>query len=164
MSNFAKAIKDEITRLAKREVRRAYRPLNDRLRQLSRTVSAQEKKIAGFEKLVAKQEKEIRQAAPVPEAAPLEEVKKSRISPRLVKIQRKRLQLTQHQFADLLSVSVAAVRSWEQGRAMPKADTMATFIAVRKLKPEEVWDRLEITPPVKKKARKTKRVSTKKEE
>jgi DNA-binding transcriptional regulator YiaG len=164
MSNFAKTIKDEMTRLAKREARRACRPLNDRIRQLSRMVSAQGKTIAEFEKIIAKQQEEIRQDAPVPEAAPLEEVKKSRISPRLVKIQRKRLQLTQHQFADLLSVSVAAVRSWEQGRAMPKADTMATFIAVRKLKPAEVWDRLKITPPAKKKARKTKRVSAKQEE
>ena len=154
MPNFAQAIKEEITRLAKKEVKKASGPLNDRVRQLSRTVSSQEKKIARLEKTVAKQEKDLRQAAPVPEAAPPEEVKKARISPRLVKSQRKRLKLNQTQFADLLNVSVAAVRSWEQGRAMPKAETMATFVAVRKLKPQEAWERLGIEPPVKKKTRK----------
>ncbi|MDP8237253.1 MAG: helix-turn-helix domain-containing protein [Candidatus Erginobacter occultus] len=165
MPNFAKAIKEEITRLAKKEVKKASGPLNDRVRQLSRSVSSQEKKIARLEKTVAKQEKELRQAAPVPEAAPPEEVKKARISPRLVKTQRKRLKLNQNQFADLLNVSVAAVRSWEQGRAMPKDDTMATFVAVRKLKPGEVWERLGIEPPVKKKTRKkTKRTRRKKSE
>ncbi len=165
MPNFAKAIKEEITRLAKKEVKKASGPLNDRVRQLSRTVSSQEKKIARLEKTAARQEKELRQAAPVPEAAPPEEVKKARISPRLVKSQRKRLKLNQNQFADLLNVSVAAVRSWEQGRATPKDDTMATFVAVRKLKPGEVWERLGIEPPVKKKTRKkTKRTRRKKGE
>lgn len=162
MPDFARAVKDEIVRLAKKEVKKAVGPLNARIRELSRTVSGQDKKIAGLEKTVAKQEKELRQAAPVPETAPPEEVKKARISPRLVKTQRKRLKLNQTQFAQLLNVSVAAVRSWEQGRAMPKEDTMATFVAVRKLKPREAWERLEIPPPTRKKPRKKKRTRRKK--
>lgn len=154
MPDFAKAIKEEITRLAKKEVKKASGPLNNRIRSLSRTVSAQEKKIVRLEKTVNKQEKELRQAAPVPEVAPPEEVKKARISPRLVRTQRKRLKLNQGDFAKLLNVSVAAVRSWEQGRALPKEETMATFVAVRKLKTKEAWARLGITPPARKKPRK----------
>ncbi len=162
MPDFARAVKEEITRLAKKEVKKAVGPLNARVRELSRTVSSQEKQIAGLEKTVARQENELRQASPVPEAAPPEEVKKARISPRLVKTQRKRLKLNQTQFAQLLNVSVAAVRSWEQGRAMPKKDTLATFVAVRKLKPREAWERLEIPPPARKKPRKKKRARRKK--
>ena len=162
MPDFARAVKEEIVRLAKKEVKQAVGPLNARVRELSRAVSSQEKKIAGLEKTVSRQEEELRQADPVPETAPPEEVKKARISPRLVKTQRKRLKLNQTQFARLLNVSVAAVRSWEQGRAMPKKDTLATFVAVRKLKPREAWDRLEIPPPVKKKPRKKKGARRKK--
>jgi len=164
MPNFAKAIKEEITRLARKEMKKASGPLNDRVRQLSRTVSSQGKTIARLEKTVSKQEKELREAAPVPEVAPPEEVKKARISPRLVKTQRKRLKLNQSDFARLLNVSVAAVRSWEQGRALPKEETMATFVAVRKLKPKEAWERLGIAPPARKKARRKKRVSRKKKD
>ncbi len=151
MPDFAKAIKEEITRLAKKEVKKAAGPLNARIRSLQKTVSGQEKEIARLARTVARQDRELRQAAPVPEAAPPEEVKKARISPRLVKTQRKRLKLNQADFARLLNVSVAAVRSWEQGRAMPKEETMATFVAVRKLKPGEAWERLGITPPARKK-------------
>lgn len=163
MPDFAKTIKEEITRLAKKEVKKAAVPLNARIRSLVKTVSGQEKKIARLEKTVAKQEKELRGAAPVPEAAPPEEVKKARISPRLVKSQRKRLKLNQNDFARLLNVSVAAVRSWEQGRALPKEDTMATFVAVRKLKPRQAWDRLGIALPTRKKTRKKKRIRRKKQ-
>lgn len=162
MPDFAKAIKDEITRLARKEAKKMFGPLTVRIRSLSGTVSGQEKQIARLEKTVARQEKELRESAPVPEAARPEEVKKARISPRLVKTQRKRLKLNQNDFARLLSVSVAAVRSWEQGRALPKEETMATLVAVRKLKPQDAWERLGITPPVKKKARKKKRNPRKK--
>jgi len=161
MPDFAKAIKEEITRLAKKEVKKTAAPLNARIRSLVKTVSGQEKKIARLEKVAARQEKELLKSAPVPEAARPEEVKKARISPRLVKTQRKRLKLNQSDFARLLNVSVAAVRSWEQGRALPKEDTMATFVAVRKLKPKEAWNRLGLAGP-KKKPRKTKRGRRKK--
>ncbi len=154
MPDFARAIKEEITRLAKKEVKKAAAPLHNRIRSLVRTVSAQEKKIARLEKTAARQDKELRASSPVPESAPPEEVKKARISPRLVKAQRKRLKLNQNDFARLLNVSVAAVRSWEQGRALPKEDTMATFVAVRKLKTKAAWERLGITPPARKKTRK----------
>jgi DNA-binding transcriptional regulator YiaG len=161
MPDFARSIKEEISRLAKKEVRKAAAPLHARIRSLVKTVSGQEKKIARLEKVATRQEKVLLKSAPVPEAARPEEVKKARISPRLVKTQRKRLKLNQADFARLLSVSVAAVRSWEQGRALPKEGTMATFVAVRKLKPKEAWDRLGIAGP-KRKPHRTKRARRKK--
>ncbi len=162
MADIAKILKEEIGRISRKEVKKAFVPLRGRLVAITRTVSRQEKTIAGLQKIIARQKKLLAEAAPVPEAVPEEEARKARISPRLVRAQRKRLKLKQGEFSRLLGVSVAAIRSWEQGRSQPRGENLATFIAVRKMKLPEVRERLGIKPVYKKRGRPKKKGRRKK--
>ena len=162
MADIAKVLKEEIARLARKEVKKAVVPLRGRLLSLARMVSRQKKTINSLEKTIARQNKLVAAARPVPKPAPEEEVKKARISPRLIKSQRKRLKLKQAEFTRLLGVSVATLRSWEQGRSQPRGENLATFISVRKMKLPVVRERLGIMPIYKKRGRPKKRGRRKK--
>ncbi|MFH1037958.1 MAG: helix-turn-helix domain-containing protein [PVC group bacterium] len=162
MADIAKALKEEIVRLSRKEVKKSVLPLRGRLLALVRTVARQEKTITGLQKVIARQKKLLAEAAPVPEAVPEEDVRKARISPRLVRAQRKRLKLKQGEFARLLGVSVATIRSWEQGRSQPRGDNLAIFIAVRRMKLAEARERLGITPAYRKRGRPKKKGRRKK--
>jgi len=59
-------------------------------------------------------------------------------------------------------VSVAAVRSWEQGRSQPRGSNLAAFVSVRRLKLTAARERLGITPVRKKRGRPKKRGRRKK--
>jgi len=162
MTDIAKVLKEEIARLARKEVKKTVGPLRVRLLSLTRMVSRQANKIKDLERALTRQNKLVAAARPVPEPAPEEEVKKARISPRLIKSQRKRLKLKQAEFARLLGVSVVTLRYWEQGRSQPRGENLATFISVRKMKLPVVRERLGITPVYKKRGRPKKRGRRKK--
>lgn len=162
MADIAKLLKDEITRLARKEVKKNVVPLRTKLISLSRTVSRQQKALDSLEKTIARQNKLLAEAPALSEAVSEEAVKKSRVSPRLVKIQRKRLKLNQSDFARLLCVSVATVRSWEQGRSQPRRSNLAAFVSVRRLKLTAARERLGITSVRKRRGRPKKRGRRKK--
>lgn len=150
MPQFAKVLKEEIARLARREVRKKFSPLRSRVIDLNREISGLKKDLEKKDKKLARLEKLVAEAQPAPVPASREEVKKARVSPWLIKTQRKRLELNQSNFARLIGVSVSAVRSWEQGRSQPRGPNLASFVAVRKLSKKEAYSRLEIEPKRKK--------------
>ena len=49
-----------------------------------------------------------------------DEVKRARLSPRLIRSQRARLGLSRDAFAKLVDVSAGAVMAWEGGRSRPR--------------------------------------------
>jgi len=130
-------LKSEITRLAKKQVRAACRPLAKDVRQLKRSVSALRKTVAALEKVGA--EFRVQRAAEQArlDAAP-EEVKAARLSPILIKKLRKRLGITQGELATLVGVSHSAVGSWEYGKAKPEGHNREALVALRKLGKREV--------------------------
>ena len=80
MADIAKLLKEEITRLARKEVKKNVVPLRAKLISLSRTVSRQQKALDSLEKTVARQNKLLAEAPALPGAASEEEVKKSRVN------------------------------------------------------------------------------------
>ena len=64
------------------------------------------------------------------------------ISPRLIKSQRARLDLSRVAFGKLLGVSGPAVLAWEGGRSKPRAAAKAALGAIRKLGKREARQRL----------------------
>lgn len=162
MSSMANVLKEEITRLSRKEVKKSAVPLGKKLAKLSRVISRQKRTVVELERRINRMGKLLEATRPAPSAAPEAEVKKARISPRLVKTQRKRLKLNQADFARLLGVSVAAVRSWEQGRSTPRGSNLAVFVSVRRLKRGEACARLGLQPKRKQKPRRKKRAARKK--
>ena len=134
-------IKDEIIRLAKREMRMNFVPLRRDVRSLKITASQLRKSVLGLQRLVSQQEKQMG-PKPVPEVTP-EEMKKVRFSPRLIKSLRKHLGVSQREMAKLAGVTVGAVFQWEKGKFEPKDDKKKILVGLRKLGRREVRKLLE---------------------
>jgi len=157
MPNLATTLKEEIRRLARKEIRvhvhparRAAARHRREIAALKRLLKLQERKLA---LLAAKQEKQ--QAAGTP--APTEETEGARFSVRSVRAQRKRLKLTAKQFARLLGVSPQTIFNWEHGRARPAGPQFAALVAARSMGRRAAVECLAHSAPEKKAPRQAKR-------
>ena len=118
MPNIAVVLKDEIRRLAKKEVRtevsatkRAVAQYRRDIARLKRQLQGQGKEI-GF--LKAQERKRLgQQAAEEPR-------EKVRFSARSVQAQRRRLRLSAEDYAKLIGVSSLTVYHWEHGKSRPR--------------------------------------------
>jgi len=124
-------IKDEIIRLAKREMRIKFVPLRRDVRLLKITASQLRKSVLSLQRVVSQQE---RQKGPTlaPEVTP-EDMKKARFSPRLIKSLRKHLGVSQREMAKLAGVTVGAIFQWEKGIFEPRDDKKKVLVGLRKL-------------------------------
>lgn len=152
MANIAVVLKDEIRRLARKEVkshlgttRRVTARYRSDIAQLKRLVQLQERKLALLASNQAKQ--------PKSEEAPEDVAPGSRFSARSVRAQRKRLKLTAEEYAKLIGVSTQTVYLWERGKVRPKASQFAALVSVRSFSRREVLARLgQLEPKAAKKA------------
>jgi len=143
MGKLEGSIKFEITRLAKREVRKVSVPLSRDVRLMKSMVSKLRKTVLALERLASLQQKELAKKE-LPLKATPEEVKVARFSPRLIKTLRKHLGISQKELATLAGVTVGAVASWESGKFRPKPEKKEVIVALRKMGRQEVRKLLEM--------------------
>jgi DNA-binding transcriptional regulator YiaG len=128
MSNLASMLKEEIRRLAKREIRAETTTTK-------RAIAQYRRDIAHLKRILAEQGKRIAalQAQGVAGApAPVEKAnEKVRFSARSVKAQRKRLGLSAADYGKLVGVSQLTIYAWEQGKSRPRKTQLAALVAVR---------------------------------
>jgi len=132
MGKVESIVKSEIVRLARRELRQVSVPLGRDIRGLKITVSGLRKSVRDLERFAAQRQKESAKREVLLEASP-EEVKKSRLSPRLIQSLRKKLGITQKELSVLVGVTVGAVHQWEVGNFEPATPKKAALVALRKL-------------------------------
>ena len=142
MAKLETTIKSEIIRLATRELRKVSAPLAKEIRSLKSAVSQIQKAVLGLERFTARQQKELGKQE-IPLGATPEEVKASRLSPRLIRSLRKHLGISQKELAILAEVTVGAVNSWESGKFKPKGEKKGVIVALRKLGRRDVRKMLE---------------------
>jgi len=142
MGKVESIIKSEIIRLAKGEMRKISIPLGREVRLMKNTVSQVRKSVLALERFAAHQQKGLAKREIRLEATP-EEIKKSRLSPRLIKSLRKHLGVTQKELAILVGVTIGAAHKWEIGKFNPKVEKKAALVALRKLGRGEVKKLLE---------------------
>ena len=133
MPNIAKLLKDEIERLARKEVKAAVLPLQRDKIELKKTVSELKKRIERLEKGSKKLEK-VTGVAKLPGAKVEEsEAKRAWISAKGIKRLRTKMQLSQADFARLLGVSSQTVTNWEsqEGKLNIRSAAMKAIIDVR---------------------------------
>jgi DNA-binding transcriptional regulator YiaG len=142
MPNLAAALKEEISRLARKEIRAHVNSTKGLVAQhrrdiakLKRTLQTQEKKIAFLE---AQERKRI-EHAPSAKSAPEPGV---RFSTRSVRAQRQRLGLSAQAFGKLAGVSTQTIYHWEQGKSRPRPAQLAALVALRDLGRREAAERL----------------------
>jgi DNA-binding transcriptional regulator YiaG len=130
-------LKSEIVRLSKREMRKVTVPLGRDVRSLKSTVSQLRKTVSLLERFAVRQQSEMASERSKLQAD-AEEVRKARFSPRLIRLLRKRLAITQRELAALAGVTVGAIYQWEQGLFEPRDDKKKALVALRKLGRREV--------------------------
>jgi len=137
MGKMEETLRQEITRLARKEVNAAVGPLSRRILGLKRTVSQLRKAVdkVGGDTSAPARVLSAREALPKASQA---DVNSARILPGTIRSLRLKLGLTQTSLAVLLGVTPAAVQLWEQGRSQPRGRNKAGIVAVRSLGRREV--------------------------
>ena len=111
MPNFAGALKGEIRRLARKEVREAVTPLRKLVAGLRKRVAQQRRLIADLQRAARRSTKNGQAAE-----APRSEESQIRFSPAWVKHHRRKLKMSRRVYAKLIGVSAQSIFGWESGR------------------------------------------------
>jgi DNA-binding transcriptional regulator YiaG len=139
MSNIASVLKEEIRRLAKREIK-------VETSKIKRAGVQQRREIARLKRLLAEQARKItalQKRAGKASAEPAEEAgDKLRFSARSVKAQRARLGLSALDYGKLVGVSPLTIYAWEQGKSRPRKAQLAALVAVRGIGKREARQKL----------------------
>ena len=153
MPNIAGVLKEEIRRLAKKEIkaqvgstRQAVARYRSDIAKLKRQLGQQEREI----KLLKKRSQQ-QTGQPQPAEDELDSV---RFSARSVKAQRSRLGLSAADYGKLVGVSGLTIYNWEQEKARPRKAQLTALVAVRGIGKKEALLKLaELTPKKKGKMR-----------
>lgn len=134
MPNFANVLKEEITRLARKEIKVQTDPMAERMVELRRAVSALRKQTMELAKAVAVLRGKVKsdEIISADEVAD-QDVEKARINHRRIAALRQKLGLSRNQMALLLGVNTNSIYLWELGKTRPRAATKAKLIQLRKL-------------------------------
>ena len=144
--NIAAALKSEIARVARKELRAETDTLK-------KAVMTQRHELAAMKRRMQAMERQLkattRQTARVSKAvAPAEDERggQLRFSAERFAKQRQKLALSAAEFARILGVSSLSVYKWEQGKTRPRAAQLATIAKARKLGKKEARALLEQLP------------------
>ena len=142
MPNIASVLKEEIARVARKEVRSETETLKKTSGQYRSDIAALKRRVVALEKLVASLGKTKPSAPKSPEqSSPMRYSAKGLIA------QRQRLGLSGPEMALLLGVSAQTVYNWEAGKSRPRQQQMMAIAAVREMGRREATTRLaEIAP------------------
>jgi DNA-binding transcriptional regulator YiaG len=154
MPNIAVALKAEIARVARKEIRSEVASLTKATTQYRKQVSALRKQIAMLE---AVQRRQARGGRPEVMAEEGEATGTHRFSPKGLANNRKRLGLSAAAMAQLLGCSALSVYKWESGKTRPRPKQIEAIAAIRTLGRKEAQTRLEASAqPTKRRGRSAK--------
>ncbi len=142
MPNIAVVLKEEIQRLARKEIRAATLPMKKHRAEDRSAIAALKRQVAALEREISflrKQEK--RRIEVAPEAKEAEGV---RFSPKWIAADRKRLGISARDYGDLVGVSMLTIYNWEKGKSKPRAKQLAAWAKVRGIGKREALKRLEL--------------------
>ena len=142
MPNIGAVLKQEITRLARREVNAQTKAIRKANAQYRRDIAQLKRQAAALSKQVAYQERQERQRAS--KGVPKASTEGRRFSARGVETHREKLGFSAAEYASLVGVSPQTVYNWEQGRSRPAEEQLASLVAVRELGKREAIKRLEL--------------------
>jgi DNA-binding transcriptional regulator YiaG len=129
MPNVAAVLKDEIARIARKEVRSETLRLKRASGQHRTDVAELKRRVAVLEKQVARLGKFTTKKAA--QAEVVQPASQRRFSAASLVAQRRRLGLSASEIAKLLGVSAQSVYKWEGGRTRPRTSQFAAIAALR---------------------------------
>jgi DNA-binding transcriptional regulator YiaG len=146
MSTLAVALKDEIRRLARKEIRAQTGSTERTVAQHRREIAALKRKLREQEKLISVLATQKRHAAQM-SAEDNGANGGVRFSARSAKAQRRRAGLSAADYARLVGVSPLTIYSWENGKSRPRKEQLASLFALRGLGKREALAKLKLLSP-----------------
>jgi DNA-binding transcriptional regulator YiaG len=131
MTTLAIALKEEIRRLARKEIKAQTGRTAKAVAQYRRDIAQLKRQQRELEKRLALLESQGRKAEHSPPAAHVNG--DARFSARSVKAQRRRTGLSAADYAKLVGVSSLTIYNWENKKSRPRNGQLATLVALRGL-------------------------------
>jgi DNA-binding transcriptional regulator YiaG len=138
MPDVAAVLRQEITRLARKECRQQIAPIKKAQIELRQKLAQLRREVADLQKAINRLEKQ----KPTQAASTTTPETAVRFSPRWVAADRKRLGLSADDYGRLCGVSGQTVYAWESGKSRPRAERLAAWAAVRGLGKRAARERL----------------------
>jgi DNA-binding transcriptional regulator YiaG len=142
MQNFAAALKDEIRRLARKEIRAQVSAMKRAVGQYRHDIARIKRQLAACQRQLARVSTGSRAADKESESADATLPPRNRFSSRSVRAQRRRLRLSAADFGRLVGVSGQTIYQWEQGKSRPRRSQFAALVALRSTRRRDALARL----------------------
>jgi DNA-binding transcriptional regulator YiaG len=142
MADVAGVLKEEIRRLAKKEIKAETAATKQAVAQYRREIANLKRQVAEQQKKIAFLENREKKRLEEPQTDGVAE--NVRFSARSVKAQRDRLGLSAADYAKLVGVSPLTIYNWEKGKTRPRQEQLAALVAVRDIGKREAMSRLEL--------------------
>ena len=149
MPNIAAVLKEEIVRLARKEVRRQTDALKKASAQYRKDIAAMKRRLSDLQRKVSPLEKQVLKN--VPSQVPEVDVERVRFTAKGLRSQRKRLGLSAADYGKLIGVTGQTIYSWEHETSRPRPPQVARLAAIRHLGKREAQTRL--APPARRRRR-----------
>ena len=147
MPNLAAALREEITRLARKEIKKEVGPLRKASAQFRRDIAGLKRQVATLEKQVAflkRQAVSDTRSGVAGEKAAAKDVEGIRFSAAWVKKHREKIGFSQKEYGVLVGVSSLTIYNWESERTRPRSEQLVALAAVRKMGKREAEARWEV--------------------
>jgi DNA-binding transcriptional regulator YiaG len=141
MPNIAAVLKEEITRLARREIRRQTNVLRKASAQYRRDIAGMKRRLSDLQHQVVPLQKQVLKS--VPAQAAEAEKERVRFTAKGLRSQRKRLGLSADNYGKLIGVTGQTLYSWEQETSRPRRAQLTPIASLRSIGKREAQARLE---------------------
>jgi DNA-binding transcriptional regulator YiaG len=141
--NLQAVLREEIQRVARREVRSELQATKKAVSQYRREIAQLKRNHADLERrlqYLESRETERLKAGPRVKEPP----KGARFSPTALRSRREKFGLSREEFAKLAGVSASTVYNWESGSTKPSGQHLATLVSLRDIGKREAQRRLEL--------------------
>ena len=155
MPTLAALLKEEISKIARKEVQDQVRDLNKTVREQRDAIARLEKQLGSAKakaaakpaakpaaKSAAAKPAAAKPAAKASKASTGDKRKQPRIAPDTIKKHRKRLKLSQAELGKLLNVSTNTVLRWEAGSSKPRGKHLPELAKLRSISQRELKNQL----------------------
>ncbi len=143
MPNLAAVMKEEIRRLARKEIKAETATAKRSVAQHRKDITALKRQVSDLTREVAYLRKQAHKRVATTPASGTAVT--PRFSPGWVEAHRHRLQLSAADYGDLVGVSALTIYNWEKGKTKPGRPQLAAWAEVRTLGKRDALKRLEMT-------------------
>ncbi len=141
MPNIAMVLREELTRLARKEIRTQTDALRKASAEYRKKIAEMKRQVSELQRKVTSLEKRVHRKIPSQVGEP--DTKSFRFSARGLGSNRKRLGLSASDYGKLIGVTGQTVYKWEKEASRPREQQMAALAALRRMGQKEARARLE---------------------